>query len=587
MCNTLQMSSTGENTSTTCGVGLMGSDTNMSILMTEGQSPNPSHMTSMPPRPTTAPKRASSTIRKNASEMWDHFTKNPCEDKDNQTATCNYCGSTLACPTKSGTTSLRNHLSRCKKYHFNVVDKKQRTLVFQQHSGEPSSGVATTVASTSLSTWKFDQDLIRDALAKMKITDELPFRIVEYEGFRRLMRVAQPSHKGLTIGKSIEKCLIEWGISKVFTVTVDNASSNDVGITYLKHRLERWNGSVLKGKFLHMRCSAHLLSLTVKEGLKELDDSIFRIRSLVRYVRYSPARLQRFKECVEQEKLETKSLLVLDVETRWNSTYLMLEVALKFQRAFELLEIQDPKYKDELTVGERSRGLPTITDWDYARYLLPFLKVFYDTTLQVSGSLYVTSNGYMEAIYSIALKINTWLVLDPRHKLEYAYWAIDSAYDDVDAERLKKKVNDTLFYLFEEYSLRKACPSAQSSEQSQVAAGIDVTDANVDPKFFMKVMFNQQRAGRRALEPKSELDKYLWESLEDENENFDILRKEYSKGDSRYAARDAGVVAVEGLTTVLKGLASLLAVIAIAKGKSYSYILQFAISLGQLYSTAV
>ncbi|KDP37445.1 hypothetical protein JCGZ_08286 [Jatropha curcas] len=63
--------------------------------------------------------------------------------------------------------------------------------------------------------------------------------------------------------------------------------------------------------------------------------------------------------------------------------------------------------------------------------------------------------------------------------------------------------------------------------------------------------------------------------------------KEYSKGDSRYAARDAGIVSVEGLTAVLEGPASLLAVYAIATKKSYSYILQFAISLGQLYGTAV
>ncbi|KAL5072067.1 hypothetical protein RYX36_022954 [Vicia faba] len=63
--------------------------------------------------------------------------------------------------------------------------------------------------------------------------------------------------------------------------------------------------------------------------------------------------------------------------------------------------------------------------------------------------------------------------------------------------------------------------------------------------------------------------------------------KEYSKGDSRYAGRDAAVVTVEGLTTVLEGPASLLAVYAITTGKSYSYILQFSISLGQLYGTAV
>ncbi|MBA0739248.1 hypothetical protein Gogos_012536 [Gossypium gossypioides] len=63
--------------------------------------------------------------------------------------------------------------------------------------------------------------------------------------------------------------------------------------------------------------------------------------------------------------------------------------------------------------------------------------------------------------------------------------------------------------------------------------------------------------------------------------------KEYSKGDSRYAGRDSAIVAVEGMTSVLEGPPCLLAVYAIAKGKGYSYILQFAISLGQLYGTFV
>ncbi|QHO16146.1 putative 3-beta-hydroxysteroid-Delta(8),Delta(7)-isomerase [Arachis hypogaea] len=63
--------------------------------------------------------------------------------------------------------------------------------------------------------------------------------------------------------------------------------------------------------------------------------------------------------------------------------------------------------------------------------------------------------------------------------------------------------------------------------------------------------------------------------------------KEYSKGDSRYAGRDAGIVSVEGLTAVFGGPASLLAVYAIATGKSYSHILQFAISLSQLYGVGV
>jgi hypothetical protein len=36
--------------------------------------------------------------------------------------------------------------------------------------------------------------------------------------------------------------------------------------------------------------------------------------------------------------------------------------------------------------------------------------------------------------------------------------------------------------------------------------------------------------------------------------------KEYSKGDSRYAARDTAIVALEAITVGLKGPASLLAV---------------------------
>ena len=42
------------------------------------------------------------------------------------------------------------------------------------------------------------------------------------------------SHRGDAIGKAIEKYLRDWGIDRIFTVTVDNASSNDVAVAYLK-----------------------------------------------------------------------------------------------------------------------------------------------------------------------------------------------------------------------------------------------------------------------------------------------------------------------------------------------------------------
>ncbi|KAH9610841.1 hypothetical protein KSS87_005288 [Heliosperma pusillum] len=63
--------------------------------------------------------------------------------------------------------------------------------------------------------------------------------------------------------------------------------------------------------------------------------------------------------------------------------------------------------------------------------------------------------------------------------------------------------------------------------------------------------------------------------------------KEYSKGDSRYAGRDAATVILEGITAVVEGPASLLAVYAIAGHKSYSDVLQLAVCLGQLYGCGI
>jgi hypothetical protein len=40
---------------------------------------------------------------------------------------------------------------------------------------------------------------------------------------------------GETISQVIENCLLEWGIDKLLNITLDNASSNNVTISYLKN----------------------------------------------------------------------------------------------------------------------------------------------------------------------------------------------------------------------------------------------------------------------------------------------------------------------------------------------------------------
>ena len=70
----------------------------------------------------------------------------------------------------------------------------------------------------------------------------------------------------------------------------------------------------------------------------------------------SPNRFEKFKACVEKKKkkIQSKSLLCLDVSTRWNLTYLMLENAQKFVAAFKRMEDDDGhflRYFKDLSSG--------------------------------------------------------------------------------------------------------------------------------------------------------------------------------------------------------------------------------------------
>ena len=224
-----------------------------------------------------------------------------------------------------------------------------------------------------------------------------------------------PSHKGEMVGKELINCLNDWGITKVFAVTIDNAASNSVALDKVKEFLKEKNdGLVLNGEMFHVRCSAHILNLIVCDGLKELSYSISSIRNAVRYVRSSPARLKRFKEACKDEHIESKALLCLDVVTRWNSTYLMLEAAVKFKKAFKNLEgdANYTSYFEEKTDGNKLDGPPMSTDWDQAMVFIRFLKTFYELTLKFSGSLYVTSNLFFQEVLGVQVLLND-LKTDP------------------------------------------------------------------------------------------------------------------------------------------------------------------------------
>ena len=83
---------------------------------------------------------------------------------------------------------------------------------------------------------------------------------------------------------------MEYGIDNILTVTVDNASSKNLTIKYLKRVTSGWATNIMSTDFMHIRCCTHIINLIVCTRLKDIDDSVVKIRKAVRFVRSSSSK---------------------------------------------------------------------------------------------------------------------------------------------------------------------------------------------------------------------------------------------------------------------------------------------------------
>ncbi|KAI4335155.1 hypothetical protein L6164_013827 [Bauhinia variegata] len=175
-----------------------------------------------------------------------------------------------------------------------------------------------------------------------------------------------------------------------------------------------------------------------------------------------------------------------------------VEHAIPFQKAFERLEDEDEGY---VTWFKDDRQ-PSSLDWDNARAFIQFLKLFYEVTLALSGSLHVTTNCAFDEIQTINELLVKWseneadyvlgtmacnmrnkfdkywgkieninpliyigIVLDPRYKLEYVNFICDANYEIGTATLLKKKIANTLWQLYNFYA-QESHDVSQTSDDS-------------------------------------------------------------------------------------------------------------------------
>ncbi|KAJ1268708.1 hypothetical protein BS78_07G155900 [Paspalum vaginatum] len=205
-----------------------------------------------------------------------------------------------------------------------------------------------------------------------------------------------PPHTGIVIAQAIFDCLVEWKIEdKVMTMTLDNASNNDAAITNLKSKLLARRNPQFDPIYFHVRCSSHIVNLVVNDGLEPVDDLISSLRDTVKYFKRSPSRMYKFVEVCNDYAIKVGKRLSLDVKTRWNSTYKMLDTCIQYRAAFGYYAQVDHNYVWQ----------PTESDWDKYDKIRPILGTMAAATTAFSGSVYPTANVFYPYIVKVKIAL--------------------------------------------------------------------------------------------------------------------------------------------------------------------------------------
>jgi hypothetical protein len=150
-------------------------------------------------------------------------------------------------------------------------------------------------------------------------------------------------HTGKNIAQEIMRVLEEFQISnKIIALTTDNESAM---VVCGKELSDAFNNELSLMNFSHYRCAAHVLNLGVKQGLQLVSSSVNKVRELMIKIKNSTLLCDKLRTYCEVEGMNYLKP-ILDVETRWNSTYYMLERLGKLQPALALLVASQGDVRD-------------------------------------------------------------------------------------------------------------------------------------------------------------------------------------------------------------------------------------------------
>ncbi|CAB4489965.1 unnamed protein product [Rhizophagus irregularis] len=362
------------------------------------------------------------------SSVWSHFTLVENDEK----AQCNYCGTTYK-RTGGNTTNLHKHMQRkhsskietevesgemdkfvkkelprytqgtfrdfivrwtvCDDQPFTAVESEHLRLLFRILNPIAKAPSADTLRSDVIDKFNEERNNIREILqnapGRLSFTLDawtspsyIPFLGItvhwishEWELKEILIDFCKLSgpHSGENLHESFVKSCDDMRIlTKIIACTTDNASNNDTLMKALEKTSAQDALSTLKVKYVENE--NELLNND------EVSEVVPKLRKLVVKIHASPQRREKFSRQCEAAHLPDKELVV-DVKTRWNSTFEMIERSLELREALDNIAIADRDLRKWEIID---------AEWDLLKQIKKLLYIFLRATLYISHGRYPT-----------------------------------------------------------------------------------------------------------------------------------------------------------------------------------------------------
>jgi hypothetical protein len=211
---------------------------------------------------------------------------------------------------------------------------------------------------------------------------------------------------GQQICNKIKEILSEFNFETRFiAITTDNAKNNVKGIRLLQTSLAESQNLIFDN--FHFRCFAHILNLCVRNGIneKEIKDEIDDLRSHLSFIKDSPKRLQILEE--RYEALNVKFIKPkIDIITRWDSTFDMINRALQLKSLLIYLTLNEKEFRSK-KISENS--------WSLFESLKVVLESFNDAT-NLSNSKIPTINLVIPNFSTLSDHLRNHEMTNPKMK---------------------------------------------------------------------------------------------------------------------------------------------------------------------------